>query len=236
MGIENDVSLDDCGFFDEFSLFDDPHALHICSNQYKKRTRKRRRHANPSFLPAIRILRRDIRRKYSEMMTNVLNSCDAALHRCFLQEFAVPHVTDYYQEFPSELLAHFHYPRKVQGIEEQVEVFRRQCLSTPDITFRLSDVKICQRLNMPGSRIVASMLVKGTMLYTIISDHYILNADNRPFIEEEQTMFAIENQLSKTALLKALDNPIELSLKGTLTMYLDENHRFVSIVIDAAWL
>lgn len=157
MGTENDASLDDCDLFDEFSLFDDPHALHICSKQYKKRTRKRRRHANPSFLPAIRILRRDIRRKYSEMMANVLNSCDAALHRCFLQEFAVPHVTDYYQEFPSELLAHFHYPRKVQGIEKQVEVFRRQYLSTLDIIFRLSDVKICQKLNIPGSRIVASM-------------------------------------------------------------------------------
>ncbi len=236
---DNDLSVDS-DLFDEFSYshwYDESHDLQINPpKQYEKRIRKRRLNANPRFLPSIRILRRDIRRKYGEMLTNVLNNCDTALHRCFLQEFAVPHVTDYYQDFPSELLTNCQYPRKVQGIEDMVEVFRRQCLSTPDIIFRLSDVKVCQRLNTPGSRIVASILVKGTMLYNIISDSSLGTVDNTQFLEESRSIVAIENPLSKTALLKTLDNPIELSLKVMLTVYLDEQNRFVSTIIDATWL
>lgn len=236
---DNDLSVDS-DLFDEFSYscwYDDSHDLQPNPpKQQEKRIRRRRLNANPRFLPAIRILRRDIRRKYGEMLTNVLNNCDAALHRCFLQEFAVPHVTDYYQDFPSELLRHCQSPRKVQGIEDQVEVFRRQCLSTPDIIFRLSDVKVCQRLNTPGSRLVASILVKGTVLYNIISDNCLTTVGNTQFLEENQSIVTVENPLTRTALLKTLENPIDLSLKVILTVYLDEQNRFVSTIIDATWL
>ncbi len=134
----------------------------------KKRKPTKRTSNNPKFIPAIRILRRDTRRKYGEMLMNVLNCCDLDLHRKFLNEFAVPHLIQHFLVFPPEMLARFHFSRKFHGIEAMIESFRRQYMVTPDITFQLSEVQIYKRLNTPGSRIVAKSYVRGTILYSLI--------------------------------------------------------------------
>lgn len=195
----------------------------------QKKRKKRRRHSNPTFLPAIRILRRDIRRKYGEMMSNVLNSCDRDLCLRFLKEFAIPNFTGYYQVFPSELLAYLHCSRKIEGVEEVVEIFCRKCLSAPDIVFHASDNQVCQRLNTPGSRVVASLSVQGTMLYAFVSD--------RDQAVEDHSMDPFLDQLAKKMIfLRKLNPPLEISLKGSYTLLLDEQHRIVALVINATWL
>ncbi len=57
--------------------------------QQKGRTRKRKRRCiNPSFMPEIRILRRDIRRRYGEMIVNVANSHDMNLMLQFCNDIS----------------------------------------------------------------------------------------------------------------------------------------------------
>lgn len=54
-------------------------------------TRKRKRRCiNPSFMPEIRILRRDIRRQYAAMIINVANSHDLSLLQKFCNEIFRP--------------------------------------------------------------------------------------------------------------------------------------------------
>lgn len=197
-------------------------------NSDQKKKKKRRRHSNPTFLPAIRILRRDIRRKYGEMMSNVLNSCDRDLCLRFLKAFAIPTFISYYQVFPSELLTYLHCSRKIEGVEEVVEIFCRKCFSAPDIVFHASDNKVCQRLNTPGSRVVANLSVKGTMLYAFVSD--------RNHAVEDQSEDSFIDQLAqKMIFLQKLNPPLDISLKGSYTLLLDEQHRIIALVINATW-
>ncbi len=133
----------------------------------KKRKSTKRTTNNPKFIPTIRILRRDIRRKYGEMLMNVLNCFDLNLHRKFLHEFAVPNLSQRFSVFPGEMLARLHFPRQFLGMEELIESYRRQYMVTPDITFHLSDAQIYKRLNTAGSRLV----VKVSERYCIHSFH-----------------------------------------------------------------
>ncbi len=135
---------------------------------WKKRKSTKRTTNNPKFIPTIRILRRDIRRKYGEMLMNVLNCFDLDLHRKFLHEFAVPNLSQRFSVFPPEMLARLHFSRQFLGIEELIESYRRQYMVTPDITFHLSEVQICKRLNTAGSRLVAKVSVRGTILYSLV--------------------------------------------------------------------
>ncbi len=66
----------------------------------KVKMSKRRRHRksykrpsnNPVYMPALRILRRDIRRRYCEMMNNVVNSYDSSLILNFFHDFSIPNL------------------------------------------------------------------------------------------------------------------------------------------------
>ncbi len=50
----------------------------------------RRPSTNIPFIPSIRILKRDIRRKYVGMMSNVMNSHDMTLFSSFIDDFCHP--------------------------------------------------------------------------------------------------------------------------------------------------
>ena len=69
-------SLLECDYFQLLPPVQIPRFFRQEKGVIKKR---KRRCINPSFMPEIRILRRDIRRRYGEMIVNVANSHDMNL-------------------------------------------------------------------------------------------------------------------------------------------------------------
>lgn len=58
---------------------------------------------NPVYMPALRILKRDIRRKYADMMNNVLNSDDRKLIWNFFRDFSTPMIQTVHNTFNDDL-------------------------------------------------------------------------------------------------------------------------------------
>eukprot|EP01040_Poterioochromonas_malhamensis_P005767 gene5767-6203_t len=99
-------------------------------------------------------------------------------------------------------------------------------MAIPDIIFQMSDVKVCQRLNTTGSKIIATTMVRGTMLYSIVpTQNYIQDDDNQQLISEKED--------NNYVLLELLDKEIDYCTEGIVTISLDDQHRFLSICIDA---
>eukprot|EP01040_Poterioochromonas_malhamensis_P009566 gene9566-10385_t len=59
----------------------------------------------------------------------------------------------------------------IRGQDEFVKFLGMNFTMMPDGVFRLSSVKVCQRLNSPGSRVVLHGSMLGTMLYEVIFRH-----------------------------------------------------------------
>jgi len=237
---ENDLS--ETNSFSESSLereLTNNSMLIPSSNPGKRKRRSTKRTTNnPKFIPAIRIFRRDIRRKYAEMLTNVLNSYDLDLHRRFLQEFGNPDLIQVFRSYPPDLLEKLSRKPHNVGIDSLIEGISRQYLAIPDIVFQLSDVKVCQRLNTPGSKIVASSMVRGTMLYSIVRTQKYTIQDNNyqqvPSEKEDNSMFATGSlKHDDHVLLELLEKQIDYCMEGIVTISLDDQHRFVSICIEA---
>jgi len=124
----------------------------------------RTRLCNISKLPQLRILKRDIRRRYMEMYSNVLNSHDINLYSRFLHEFCTPNCQSVVF-FPS-----CKGPIVRSGIEDILQDTVRKQAMLPDGVLRYAETKIYVPLETPGSRIVASFLFRGTKLFDILPD------------------------------------------------------------------
>ncbi len=195
----------------------------------KKRRSSKRRTNNPKFIPEIRIFRRDIRRRYIEMLNNVLNSYDLELHRRFFEEFGNPNLIQIFNSFPFDLLEKLSQKTRLEGIDSLVEGIGRQYLAIPDIVFQLSDVKVCQRLNTPGSKIVATSMVRGTMLYSIVPTHY----NHQQLSSEKKDDNLLTTSSNNQLVLKPLDEQLDYCIEGIVSISLDDQHRFITINIEA---
>ncbi len=111
-------------------------------------------------MPSLRILRRDIRRKYCEMMNNVMNSYDPSLILNFFQDFSIPNLQRVLY-YPSQTLQFLQQASTISGIEDQVKDFMMSYKLMPDVVFSLTDVKVCKSSNCAGSRVVAKTSVRG---------------------------------------------------------------------------
>ncbi len=242
-----DQILDDSAFSETSSLSEpslDPALVHSSllipsikpDLAKKKRRSTKRRTNNPKFIPEIRIFRRDIRRRYVEMFNNVLNSYDLELHRRFLKEFGNPNLTQVLKSFPVDLIKKLNREPRVEGIDSLVEAFGKEYLAVPDIVFQLSNVKVCQSLNTSGSKIVATLIVRGTMLYSIApTETQIQDKDQHLSTEkvDANNILAVSSRSHDHVVLKPLDEQIDYLIEGTATLSLDDQHRFISIYIEA---
>eukprot|EP00981_Chlorochromonas_danica_P009011 scaffold2421_cov171-Ochromonas_danica.AAC.1 len=126
--------------------------------------RRRFRKPRPRVSPFPRILKRDIRRDYSTMYINVINSADSGLVTSFLETFCVDkcRMVDYYK--PEENL-----PGKVPVLEltKLADITKRmqlQLSAAPDCVIRLQDAHIWQHLYEMGSKVVMYIRLQCTAL------------------------------------------------------------------------
>lgn len=183
----------------------------------KKRKQYKRLSNNPNFMPSLRIFRNDIRRKYADMITNVLNSHDVNLMSQFYYEFSSPDLTHIYSQFPQDLMSNLTHPSKISGIDQVIQSYCLNYQLAPDIVFRFDSVQVVKSTGSSGSRIIAKCNTTGTILYKIPVNRIAGLAE------------CLENPL----IMEPAESPVELSIDTDAIFTLDEQHRFVSIEICA---
>ncbi len=202
----------------------------------KRRNRKsyKRPSNNPVYMPSLRILRRDIRRKYCEMMNNVMNSYDPSLILNFFQDFSIPNLQRVLH-YPSNTLQALHQTSIITGIEDQVKDFSKYFKLMPDVIFSITDVKVCKSSNNSGSRVVANTSMRGTLLYS--ARNSMESAENGHLIECDSATVSTTTTSEGVegiddVILDRLESPLNYEMNGILTLNLDEQHRMIMIEIQ----
>lgn len=213
----------------------------------------RSRYSNISKIPQIRVLKRDIRRRYLEMFHNVCNAHDMQLYSRFMYEFCTPHCHSVIH------LPFLPIPVVRSGIETMIRDNFINSKKFPDGIIRAGDVRIHVPLETRGSRIVALLSFRGTHLFDDLSEHGDLKLINTSTASSSSSSSSssisedlernissniesnhhsedmISSLLSSFNSLRLSPNPIpkEIDVNATLTMHLDELNRIEKFVIDS---
>lgn len=217
----------------------------------KKRKCYKRLSINPTFMPALRIFRNDIRRRYIDMISNVLNNYDLKLHRQFSLEFALPNAPHTYHGFPPEFIALLQHSPQLVGLEQVLHTYELHYLMIPDIVFRYDNIKICKRLGCSGSRVIATVRTSGKIQFVLPTDDKS-NGENKTRYDSSLSPSSLPTKMntskaesssssivlstdynSKPIYLEQLPEPVDFDVLAMLIITLDEEHRFVSVDLHA---
>ena len=193
----------------------------------KKSTRKPS--LRPEYMNGLRVLRSDIRRKYPEMYTNVMNSLDGKLISQFFQKFCSNNII--YECIKKEQceigkFAAALVPKPVVGISSLIPFMVTFFTPTifADMVLRLKSSKVIVTQGVPGSRIVAQDHSEMTMLYSVeripYPDHLSLPSPSSPSPSFD-ILDPVSNDLIRFSLLPT---PIRVKLEIDLVLTLDEAH------------
>lgn len=118
--------------------------------------------------PRLRIFKNDIRRSYTFMVANVLNSIDFNYMRGFFKRFAVPQIGFIMSHDPCGVYDTLYNPNflcNLAGSEAIACYLGVLTYSTPDYIFSVRDTKIKVRSDCPGSVITCQYEGTGTFQY-----------------------------------------------------------------------
>lgn len=128
-----------------------------------RRNRKRLPPKSVAHLPAIRILKSDIRRRYAEMVMKVMNNYDISMFDSFLHSFCAPGFR-FTEVIPK--LQNSKVPNCIDGLENIIKSWAYCFEIMPDCVFHLYDAKFIRTLGHKGSRVVCKARLTGTKLYS----------------------------------------------------------------------
>ncbi len=207
----------------------------------------------------LRIVKRDIRRRYIEMYNNVINIHDHSLLSRFLNDICTPTCS-----FSVGLPGTGDIKYEWKGIEKVFHHMMQSHLQFPDGVQCLSDGKIHVSLGKPGSRIISSVSFRGTQLYEFCLKTEVekpgqpplnFSSDSSPsflktedvkgdFIENlssgeekneeyfvDQTQSILLSPLDPSTLLLT-SKPMEIKASGLLTMKLDDTNHIENFHMD----
>ncbi len=191
-----------------------------------KKKRKKYPHRppyRPAFMPELRILKRDIRRKYPEMLQNVMNSHDIHLLERFYKHFILPTADLYDCNAPSMVYDEYHWPKQSKGYQRKLEAMAMSFKLFPDSVFYLDDIQISVRLHERGSRIMGKTRSKQTQVVGV----KFLSNQGKTSSEE-----MMENHPPFEVV--PLETPMMVELTGRFLLELDECHRIekAQIIFD----
>lgn len=185
---------------------------------------------NVPFIPSIRILKRDIRRKYVEMIPNVMNSHDVLLFSSFIDDFYHPNCSSTHT-YPEDAQSFFR-PLLLKGKESLKCFHTSTSFLLPDGVVRFYDNKICQRLNEAGSRIIGKVDTTGTIIYIPKNNNQIPLDSSHPIRECEPSLEPPPPIRSKEDLIEKFQistNPIQFIMRANYEIVLDEQNRFINM-------
>lgn len=200
----------------------------------------RYRYVNVSLIPKLRIVKRDIRRRYIEMYNNVMNIHDISLLSGFLQEFCIPNCR--YQinlpYSPQPVLKNGIFEILHHAIENQVTM--------PDGINLFGEAKIHVALERPGSRIISNATFKGTKIFDYLPSDKIAkfeqDSNETKGSDETKSTDSQQPEVSHSLLpipdihLSRSSHPVEVVFKGVLTLFLDDNNRIELFQVDDVYL
>lgn len=127
------------------------------------RNRKRLPPKSVAHLPAIRILKSDIRRQYADMVMKVMNNYDISMFDSFLHNFCAPgfRITELIPKLSNSSIPNF-----IDGLENTIKSWAYCFEIMPDCVFHLYDAKFIRTLGHTGSRVVCKARLTGTKLYS----------------------------------------------------------------------
>jgi hypothetical protein len=139
---------------------------------------KRRKSTNPTYMPELRVFRRDIRRRYGEMWVNVNNYHDPSLLDAWFREFCRPDC-QFYTFKPSPqtssdretLVAYEKLGKKeeaILGLNDIISAFIMNFELMPDSVARLKECQVRVIQGSSGSRIVGKIIIRGTKLLHVV--------------------------------------------------------------------
>ncbi len=175
----------------------------------------------PPFIPSIRILKRDIRRKYMDMIMNVKNSHNESLYLSFMKEFYAPNcsASEYFGDYSLYGVSDF----KLGTIEELQRSYNIGYFMMPDTIGRFTSFQVCKRLNEIGSRIVGKGTIEGTVIRIPKDPQEIerkIHTGACGMISEESKV-----DLNDFVSIK----PERIFMNASFCFFLDEFHRFVHL-------
>lgn len=137
----------------------DPALLRSNDSAPFRRLKGRRRAVNVKLMNELRIVKRDVRRRYIGMYNNVMNVHDHSLLLSFLRDLCTPSCS-FTVCLPNNRRNHVW-----RGVPEIFLQIAHSQLKIPDGVQQLGNGRIHVSLGKPGSRIISSVSFKGRLLY-----------------------------------------------------------------------
>ncbi len=220
------------------------HPLEYYQHEKSKKHPRKRRAIYPSYMPELRVMRHDIRRRYGEMFVNVTNHHDISLLGKFFGEFCrsdcdVINVTPANNELKRniDLIFFDGKDRENISLKEFLEIKIASFQMMPDQVSRLLESQVRVRQGTQGSVVMFTILVKGVKVFATYPLHenqrkQVSNCRNKRSNEIENSSFSSSSVSSENdAFEKRCDYSLEIAsvpldtVTGmAIAMVLDENH------------
>jgi hypothetical protein len=208
----------------------------------KKKQCGRKPSFRPEYMPGLRVLKNDIRRRYGEMYINVTNSQDPSLINKFFYQFCLPDCR-YDPRIPEDnnfgKFLHSLKPKNplaeaAGGVSSLVSGIIAMMPILPDMVARLLNFQVRITKGVSGSRLTATIAIQGSQIYEAIRE------------PEEVIRKTLENSPQPGTIMEfspsncpddekiyfnLLSKPIPISIKCSLTMNLDDNYRIKSFLL-----
>lgn len=203
----------------------------------------RRRSRNPVYMPALRILKRDIRRRYGEMFINTVNSHDPSLLAKFLTEFCAPNVRFLTKEPPAnsspESIETFRKSKELHkkpdlliGAEQITSMLGISFITSPDVIIRSKASKLSIREGENGATIISDVSFRGT---SVLDFRFEPRHDSEnPFASPMSSYPEFNHALPAPSIVRfiPIPEPIELRMDGYFVMRVDEMNRIISFQMN----
>jgi hypothetical protein len=192
-------------------------------------------------------MRKDVRRQYAEMFTNVWNNTDLPMLYGFLDTY-------FLNNFRQEMCmigwdAPVVNTRKLDGLNTVAKFLYGIMLLVPDSTISLNDVTVVNSEDKSQNRIVAKITLSGTRMFafaensrcslennkhTIIEDHGEVGkkrSNDTP--SQEEIIHKLKSEAENfVSAFKLMPKTIHVVSEGTFTMYTDDQNRVNRMVMD----
>jgi hypothetical protein len=166
-----------------------------------------------SHHPLMSIMPNDIRRQYTLMFTNTLNSNDFSLFLKFLTKYT-SHDFAYAQTFNGQAVDNgFRHPRLVQlrGVKPAAQYWINKLQLIPDVVYNLLDTNVHTYSDSDYSKVVGDMTAKATFMFDVshgavvymgspsdLSTAYLVDENDQEFVGSKRGLYKEENALTPT--------------------------------------
>ncbi len=208
------------------------HPLEDYQYEKSKKYPRKRRSIYPSFMPEIRIVRHDIRRKYGDMFVNVTNTCDSVLMTRFFGTFVrpdcifdrVPPNSNIYKNI-DEIYFSVNSTSN-DGVQRFLHEYSISCKTIPDQVLRLQECQVRTRQGSAGSIIVLKTFVKCVQLLKPNSSQ-IQQRENKLLFDssdgsnnddDNNNKNSLKNSVLSTPLTSDTDSSDESSLSENIQL------------------